>query len=52
MADTYRIAKALSDHVEAATLRVVKRLTIVLQDGLEDGRADDMASALKPKANR
>jgi hypothetical protein len=50
MTDTYRIAKALSDHVDA-TLRVVERLTIVLHDGLEGGRADDMASALKPKAN-
>lgn len=61
--DTYKTAKALTDHVDSVTAhlaneigiqeainRVMKHLTTVLQDAIEGGRPDDMAKALRPPA--
>jgi hypothetical protein len=63
MPDLYRISKSLADHVdqvvghlaihigfEAATLRVMERLQVVLQDALEGGNPEDMAMVLRPGA--
>ncbi len=58
--ETYKISKQLADHAElvvgflaqdigfeAAALRVMERLQIVLQDAFEGGRPDDMALAVR-----
>jgi hypothetical protein len=61
-ADVFKLSKMLETHavevaahhskdigIEPAILRVFEHLAIVLQDGMEGGRPDDMALALKPK---
>lgn len=58
--DSYKLSKQLADHAdlvvgflaqdigfEAAALRVMERLQIVLQDAFDGGRPDDMAFALR-----